>query len=65
MHIGTTYVNCFKFLLQLLFLVDRNFLLLLTELHLGFPVFIQLVVGILRKNDKHRILEHTNIIPHV
>ena len=52
MHIGKTYLNCFKFLLQLPFLVDRNFLLLLTNLHLGLPIFIQLVVGILRENDK-------------
>ena len=60
MHIGKTYFNCFKFLLQLLFLVDRNFFLLLINLPLGFPICFQLDVCILRENDEPQdIRTHT------
>jgi len=52
MHTGKTYLNSFKFLLQLLVLVDKDFPLILTHLHLRFPVCTQLVIGILRENDK-------------
>jgi hypothetical protein len=52
MHIGNTYLNCFKFLLQLLVLVDKDFPLILIHLHLRLPICIQLVTGILRENDK-------------
>jgi hypothetical protein len=51
-HIGKTYLNCFKFLLQFLVLVDKDVPLVLIQLHLRFPIRIQLVVGILRENNK-------------
>jgi len=54
MHIGKTYINCFKLLLQLLVLADKDFPLVLIHLRLRFPIYIQLVVGILRQNDKEQ-----------
>jgi hypothetical protein len=40
-------LNCFQCLQQLLFLVDKFFLFVLTILQHAFPVFVQLVIGFL------------------
>ena len=66
MHTGKTYLNSFKFLLQHLVLVDKDFPLLLTHLHLRFPICIQFVVGILREDDKAQdIRTHKYYTTHV
>jgi len=66
MHTGKTYLNSFKFLLQFLVLVDKLFSLVLTHLHLRFPICIQLVIGILRENDKAQdIRTHKYYATHV
>jgi len=51
MYVGITYLNCFQLLLQLLVLVEKNFPLFLTNL-LALQIFMQVVVGILKKDDK-------------
>ena len=66
MQTGKTYLNSFKFLLRFLVLVDKDFPLVLTHLHLRFPICIQLVVGILRENDKAQdIRTHKYYTTHV
>jgi hypothetical protein len=52
MYVGITYLNCFQLLLQLLVLVEKNFPLFLTNLLLALQIFMQVVVGILKKDDK-------------
>jgi len=51
MHTDKTFLNSYKFLLQFLVFVDKDFPLVLTHLHLRFPICILLVVGILRESD--------------
>jgi len=52
MYVGNTYRNCLQFLLQFLFLIKKNFLLFFISLHPGLPVFIEIVVSTLKKDDK-------------
>jgi hypothetical protein len=46
------YLNHFQLLLKLLVLDDKDFILFLTILHLRLPIFIQVLVGNLKKDDK-------------
>ena len=65
MYVGNTYINYLQFLLQFLFLVKKYFLLFFTSLHQGLPVIIQIVVSILKKEDKPQDIRSHKYHAHV
>jgi hypothetical protein len=64
-YVGIIYLNCFQFLLKFLVPDGEDFTLFLTILHLQLPILIEVLVGKLKKDERHRTLEHTNAMLHV